>query len=177
MSAPLETRGAVGSGEGPEGPEESRLPASTRPASMAPSLLARSLRACGPSACPPAACLPDACSHSPSPSRLSPLTPEVASQPMAGAPARMCAPSAQPHGSGLRTARWGPRFLGGPRAKQLGGRAGGRGVLYGELGFREIRQLLDLLSAPIPRDPPSAAAPPPGRRRRAPVTSPEEAGA
>ena len=79
-------------GRAPEGPEESPLPSGPgHPRWLAHRLLVPSLRAGRPPARPPAGCL-----LSRSPSRLSPLTPEVASQPIAGTPGRMSTCPAQP---------------------------------------------------------------------------------
>lgn len=87
-------------GRGSEGREETRLLSDA--AALAGSLTAPSLaRSLPPSvllARPPACCLlPAACSLSRSPSRLSPLTPDVTSQPIAGTPARMRTCPAQPY--------------------------------------------------------------------------------
>lgn len=74
-------------GRGSEGREETRLLSDAT--ALAGSLTARSLAPSLPPCCLPARLLPAACSLSRSPSRLSPLTPDVTSQPIAGTPARM----------------------------------------------------------------------------------------
>lgn len=76
-------------GRGSEGRESIRLLSGRGcPRWLTGCSLARSLPPSVPPARPPACCLLlDACLHYRLPSRLSPLTPEVASQPSAGAPA------------------------------------------------------------------------------------------
>lgn len=64
-------------------------------AALAGSLTARSFAPSLRAVRPPARLLPAACSLSRSPSRLSPLTPELTSQPIAGTPERRTCP-AQP---------------------------------------------------------------------------------
>lgn len=98
VSDPLDTGGAVDSREGAGGTWEISADFGTRPPSLAHSLLACSLPPCRP----PARRQPAAWSLSRSPSRLSPLTPETASQPIAETPARLCTCAAQPRwNSGL----------------------------------------------------------------------------
>lgn len=92
-SAPLETGDAVGSGEG--GQRDGRnLGFSGDAAALVGSLTARLLPPSVQSVRPPACCRLPAGSLR-SPSRLSPLTPELTSQPIAGASERMCTCPAQ----------------------------------------------------------------------------------